>query len=518
MKKFNITGTCFPDMHYMVDLTSRLEIMKQMIDDDIYFCINRGRQYGKTTTINALSDYLKADYAVFSITFEDVSSRDFESLEKLLSIVINKMNDMIQLEEVFNVSSKSQEILEKLADKSEISSSEFTTSIAKVVKNNEKPFVLIIDEVDQASSFDSFLKFLGVLRAAYLVRNKRPTFKSVILASVYDVKNLKNKIPDSTGELNSPWNIAASFEVPMDFTDQEIVGMLREYATERSITFDIAGMAQQIIEYTGGYPSLVCRLCKKIDEDKLGWNQTGLLAAVRSLLAEEDNTLFDDLIKKINQFPEMNEMFEQILYHGKEYPYNTDISYIDIAKRFNYIKKENNKVAIANRIFEVRLYNLYWARAVAEKNKAVIEQYDKSQFINNGRLDMERVLEKFSQHYNDIYTEKDVKFLETECRKMLMLYVKPIINGTGNYYIEAETRDGTRTDMVIDYLGEQFVIEMKIWRGEVYQQKGEEQLAEYLEKLHVNKGYLVTFNFNKNKEIGRSEKNICGKTVVEYVL
>ena len=61
-----------------------------------------------------------------------------------------------------------------------------------------------------------------------------------------------------------------------------------------------------------------------------------------------------------------------------------------------------------------------------------------------------------------------------------MLYLKPIINGVGNYYVESRTRNQERTDLIIDYLGEQFIIEMKIWRGNVYHEQGEKQLAEYL--------------------------------------
>ena len=30
-----------------------------------------------------------------------------------------------------------------------------------------------------------------------------------------------------------------------------------------------------------------------------------------------------------------------------------------------------------------------------------------------------------------------------------MLFLKPIINGTGNYYIEARTRNDEQTDMII---------------------------------------------------------------------
>ena len=99
-----------------------------------------------------------------------------------------------------------------------------------------------------------------------------------------------------------------------------------------------------------------------------------------------------------------------------------------------------------------------------------------------------------------------------------MLYLKPIINGTGNYYIEAQTRDQTRTDIIVDYLGKQYVIELKIWHGNEYNKRGEEQLAEYLEYYHLDKGYLLSFNFNKNKQTGLKEIQFGDKTLVEVVV
>ena len=99
-----------------------------------------------------------------------------------------------------------------------------------------------------------------------------------------------------------------------------------------------------------------------------------------------------------------------------------------------------------------------------------------------------------------------------------MLYLKPIINGTGNYYIETQTRDARRTDVIVDYLGEQFIIEMKIWHGEEYNERGKEQLTDYLEYYRKDKGYLLSFNFNKNKTIGVKEIKIGGKTIVEAVV
>lgn len=120
-------------------------------------------------------------------------------------------------------------------------------------------------------------------------------------------------------------------------------------------------------------------------------------------------------------------------------------------------------------------------------------------------LNMELVLEKFMIHFHDIYGENTEKFVEENGRRVFLLYLKPIINGTGNYYIEAQTRDQSRTAVIVDYLGKQYVIELKIWRGNEYNKRGEKQLAEYLEYYHLEKGYLLSFNFNKNKKTGLKE-------------
>lgn len=73
-------------------------------------------------------------------------------------------------------------------------------------------------------------------------------------------------------------------------------------------------------------------------------------------------------------------------------------------------------------------------------------------------------------------------------------------------------------DLVIYYKGEQNVIEIKIWRGNAYNERGEEQLANYLEYFHLKKGYMLSFNFNKKKEIGIREIKLGDKTLVEAVV
>ena len=62
------------------------------------------------------------------------------------------------------------------------------------------------------------------------------------------------------------------------------------------------------------------------------------------------------------------------------------------------------------------------------------------------------------------------------------------------------------------------LIELKIWRGNEYNKRGEKQLAEYLEYYHLEKGYLLSFNFNKNKKIGLKEVEVDNKKIIEVVV
>ena len=81
MKKFNTTGLCIPSKHYMVDISERLAEIRKMVDEGDYFTINRARQYGKTTTLFALENYLKNDYEVVSFDFQGIGATGFATEE-----------------------------------------------------------------------------------------------------------------------------------------------------------------------------------------------------------------------------------------------------------------------------------------------------------------------------------------------------------------------------------------------------------------------------------------------------
>jgi hypothetical protein len=386
---------------------------------------------------------------------------------------------------------------------------------------SDKPIVLIVDEVDSATNNQVFLDFLAQLRGYYLDRDYRPIFQSVILAGVHDVKNIKRKIrPDDEKKVNSPWNIATDFDVAMNFTIDDIIGMLTEYENDYRTGMNVGEIAKLIADYTSGYPFLVSRICKIMDEKlelQNPWTKEGFLEAIKIILAEK-NALFESLINKLTDYPEIRNIVYEILFKGKDISYTALNKSIDVAEMFGFVVNQNNKVVISNRIFETILYDYFLSEELVGNNLYDAALRDKNQFVDNGHLNMKLVLERFVDTFDYIYGDENDKFIEEVGRKYFMLFLKPIINGTGNSYIESRTRNMKRTDIIVDYHGEQFVIELKIWSGAKYNEDGEKQISEYLDYYHLDNGYMLTFNFNKDKKVGVKEVSYGDKLLVEAVV
>ena len=84
---------------------------------------------------------------------------------------------------------------------------------------------------------------------------------------MYDIKNLKLKLrPNEEHQYNSPWNIAADFDIDMSLSAKQIAVMLDEYEADHQTGMNIVAIAEEIYQYTSGYPYLVSAICKIMDE------------------------------------------------------------------------------------------------------------------------------------------------------------------------------------------------------------------------------------------------------------
>lgn len=194
------------------------------------------------------------------------------------------------------------------------------------------------------------------------------------------------------------------------------------------------------------------------------------------------------------------------------------IKTIEMAEMLGLIKNLSGNMVISNRIFETVLYILFLSEEALASEIYKVALRERNGFVIDGHLNMEFVLERFVIHFNDLYGDLEETFLEEAGRRYFLLYLKPIINVTGNYYIESRTRNMERTDVIVDYNGEQFVIELKLWRGNSFNERGEEQLPGYLAHYRLKRGYMISFNFNKKKQIGVKEIVFGDKTLVEAMV
>ncbi len=499
-KRFNITGTCIPQKHYMADTSDKISQIIQLIEQDSYFTMNRARQYGKTTTLLLLWRTLKEKYIVINISFEGMGGDAFQSENAFVRRFCGRVEKNLKLSGYDEASqmmwkcNEPEENLETLRDR-----------IIDFCKN-EKEVLLFIDEVDKSSDNQMFLHFLGLLRELYLERAMGTiTFKSVILSGVYDVKNLKLKLrPDEEQKYNSPWNIATDFRIDLSLSVPEIITMIQAYEETQDFRIDRESVAQEIYRYTAGYPFLVSLICLWMDERisrelplKDCWTPWGVRIAVREIL-KDTNTLFDDLTKNLENNRISKKFIEGILFYGNQIPFKLSNPEIHLGVTFGIIAEDEGLCKISNVIFETYLYDYFIAdRAVRGQALST----SRTQFIQkDGCLDMDTVLEKFQEFMKTEYRKADGTFLEKQGRLLFLGFLKPIINGKGHYVVEPQTRSDMRMDIVVFYGREEFIVELKVWRGFQRHQAGLEQLLSYMESRGQKKGWLLTFCFLENRE------------------
>lgn len=521
MRRFNVLGSCNIEKHYMVDISKKLEKIKYMVDEGLYFTINRARQYGKTTTLKLLEEKLKEEYIVTRTSFEGLSDVIFENDKNFCKNFIGKLSALLKEQNI------TDSIIDQFINNSENLNSidELGDKITTLCKSAPKQIVLIIDEVDKSCNHKLFLDFLGMLRAKYLERENKPTFYSVILAGVHDIKTIRysgsnqnsknNSFDVNARKQDSPWNIAADFEVDMSFNPAEISTMLQDYEKDHNTGMDIITVSNDIYYYTNGYPFLVSRICQKIDEKlNKNWTTEGIQEAVKDILVEK-NTLFDDMFKNFENNLDLYNLVYDTLIIGLDQDYSIDVPEIQFGVTFGIIIERRGKIAVSNEIFKIRIYNYF---ILKEKIRKRIPNVLSTDVVINGNFDMELTLKKFAEHYKTIYNEMDIEFLERHCRLIFLTYLKPLINGEGFYHIESETLDARRMDIVLDYGNKQFIIELKLWYGESNHQKAYEQLSSYLDSKNADKGYLLTFDFRKKKRRKCQWESINSKRILDVIV
>ena len=518
----------------MVDISKQVREIKKLVDNGEYITMNRARQYGKTTTLAALRRELENDYLVISLDFQGISQGGFSTEENFVQAFCRLFQKSPTAYDAMPEEIRDRvETYIHLKSDDRVKLDELFLVLGRWCAISSKKIVLFIDEVDSAANNQVFLDFLSQLRDSYIRRDieDTPAFYSVILAGVTDIKHLKSKMrEEADAKENSPWNIAADFAIDMSLSEDGIKGMLDEYEADHHTGMNTEGMARLIREYTNGYPFLVSRICQIIDQRMLpdtfdslkdSWTENGVEEAVKYIISEK-NTLFDSLMGKVRSFENFRKQLKRILFQGETGAFLPDNREQEQLIMYGFIVNDHNRIAVANRIFEMRLYNFFIGESRFTEELSGDANDHKPEFIKDGELNVPLIMKRFIQTQEYIRNLKDEeaerRFIEDEGREKFLTYLSPIINGVGTFSVEERNRDRRRMDVVIHYRGRRYIIELKIWHGDRYNAIGEKQIIDYLDSYGLDTGYLLSFNFNKTKESGVEEVHIGGKKIYEGIV
>ena len=464
-----------------------------MVEDGDYFIINRPRQYGKTTTLHYIANTLidSGAYMGFNISFEGIGDDIFKTEEAFVPGFVRLLST--------NAETYAPDMVQWLegAIPTVTGLNSLAKFITRLANETDKKVILIIDEVDKSSNNQLFVSFLAMLRDKYLVRDRVKTFHSVVLAGVHDVKSLKLKLrPEDEKKYNSPWNIATDFKIDMDLYPNEIKPMLDEYAKDKNVAMDTQAIAERLFYHSSGYPFLVSKLCKIVDEEILpsrttkAWAVEDIDEAVKQLVTES-NTNFDSLIKNLEDNEDLYKTIYAIVIDNETRTFNINNPITNLGVIYGVFVNRNG-LAIHNRIYQEVIVD-YMTDTVHQKLRDGAD-FGGGYKNDDNSINMELVLLKFQAFMREQYSKHDRKFVERHGRLIFLAFIKPIINGVGHDFKEPQISEERRLDVVITYYQYKYVAELKVWYGEKAHQKGLIQLADYLDKQALDTGYLLIFD------------------------
>ena len=196
--------------------------------------------------------------------------------------------------------------------------------------------------------------------------------------------------------------------------------------------------------------------------------------------------------------------------NGGRAAFNTLNSVIHRAHLYGILTDRAGQCVVHNRIYEQKIYAHMLSNVLIAQMGG---RFPSSEYFTDTGLDVPLILQKSQTFMKEQYSHKDENFLEREGRLLFLAFLKPIINGKGFDFKEPTVAEERRMDVVITYGAHRYVIELKIWRGPKYHQKGLQQLSDYLDTYSLKQGYLLIYDFNVGKTYKQEQITFLDKHI-----
>ncbi len=525
MKHFGTQGPVYPEKHYVVSRATELDDFITRIKDGRYIVIFAPRQTGKTTFFrNALEEIADSEPTHFpiSLNFEEYNDCSLSVFyENLYYDICDEVESVLGKRDVLATDSF-RLFMDDTTITDNLTLRRFFGKLGEYLNNeyNVKRVILIIDEFDGIPK-EAVKAFLHSLRRIYL---SNPTDRCPYSVGIVGVRNIVQLNYDRS---ISPFNVQDEFYLP-NFTLGQVHELLEQYTEEVGQAFE-SEVIESIHKQSAGQPFLVNRLAQ-ILTDELEIPKTKPITMdhftqAHNKLLHERNTNIDHLITNIRRNPRFESLLMRITAFDDGLPFNLRDDQISELATFGVIKQgKDDMCEIANSIYFYCIIQTFKPTINGLEQEYLPEDTQdgfRDYLSENGNINMHELLDNF----RDFIARVGFRVLqvpdtpqESVGRHLLLAYLEQFVLLVGGFmHIEVQTGRG-RMDILITHNRRKYVVETKVWRGEVSFQKGKRQLVSYLKSEGANEGYYVVFDHRTNPVHITENSTVEGFDIRSYVI
>ncbi len=499
MREFNTSGPCNPARHYTVMREALMASSLEKVKKGRYFTLFAPRQAGKTTFFKLLLNQLEkeGDLTTVWISFENLKTASKEEFYQELNHELHR-------------GLEKHEIQSELTIHNSISLIHFFEK----PQNQSKPIVLVIDEFEGIP--DGVLS--EVMHTFRKIYHKREYYclHSLLLVGVSTIAELV-----ISGA--SPFNITEELQIPY-FTFEDVNVLIKQYVTESNQVFEDNVIAA-IYDNTKGQPGLVCALCSHLaTEVATDKNQSVTMADFYTTLGFFLTKKFDkNILNIVHKAQEKREFMIKLLFRDEPVAFTIDDPDIAWLYANGVVDEIDGYVDIPVPLYAKRLINTFRPSINGETQYYINSPSETlNQYLTpDGELNINELLKEYRAYVR----RRGFRAFDTEHLKEAAWHYS--LDGFINFFIqcfggqtfvEVPTGRG-RTDILILYQNQKYVIETKRFVNNYYFQLGKGQLAEYLKSESISEGYYVVFsNIHTEKDPLYLEEVVKGKRIYTHII
>ncbi|GBU23739.1 hypothetical protein R83H12_00356 [Fibrobacteria bacterium R8-3-H12] len=500
-KYFNIAGPCNSSKHYMLDpLRSIGKELADLIEQEQYFVIHAARQSGKTTLLKELTSKINAEGKCYALYCSLEGVQSFTEPERGIPEVAKNIGDCI----------KNQGLPQGFAKDADYSrvSNVLNTAFVDYCRSLDKPLVVLFDEADCLSN-GTLITFLRQLRNGYINRPEVPFVHSLALVGMRNIRDYKARIRPESETLGSasPFNIVKESLNLKNFTKEEVAELYSQHTQETGQVFEPQAV-DYIFGQTQGQPWLVnavaCECVEKICKKDYAIPITSEMSrqAIQNIILAR-GTHFDSLMERLKEERVRNVIQPLILGDNMavdrasdDYLYTRDLGLIREAGK--------GVVEPANKIY-AEIIVRYLNYTMQESFKTELPNNDLPKYIKAGKININTLLKDF-QHFwrenSEIWTTKYKKNLyqydEAAPHLVIQAFLQRVLNGGGNI-IREMALGKNRSDICIEWEGQKYPIELKLYQRAKTAKDATEQILKYMERVGSKEGWVVIFDRTPKK-------------------